>query len=216
MKKILVLIIVLLLGSRTFSQSDSTNLVLLKDVIPNVMIELKYATTDNVFNNTQMYESNKCYVLKDLALRLKKVQDSLNNIRCFNSQKYPKGIGLKIWDGYRPLSVQYKMFEMFPDPTFVADPKRGSSHNRGGAVDLTLVDLSTGEELKMPTKFDDFTKIASHKYPADSLSKEVAANRDFLKSIMLEIGDIDFYVDEWWHYQLFDNKKYPLLDFQVN
>ncbi|PID59347.1 MAG: peptidase M15 [Ignavibacteriae bacterium] len=214
MKKI-ILNIIFFITSFNFAQPDSISLVLLKDIIPNVVIELKYATTDNVFNNTKLYESNKCYVLKSLAVRLKKVQDSLNNIKIFNSKSYPKGLGLKIWDGYRPLSVQKKMFAMFPDPTFVADPKRGSSHNRGGAVDLTIINLLTGKELKMPTKFDDFTKIASHNYPADSLSEEVAANRNLLKSLMLEVGGIDFYIDEWWHYQLFDNKKYPLLDFQI-
>lgn len=163
-----------------YSQTKSSELVPIKDLIPNIIIELKYATTDNFFEQ-KLYASNECYVLKELADKLIFIQDSLNKLKFFNGKSFPKGIGLKIWDGYRPRSVQYTMFEIFPDPTFVADPKSGSTHNRGGAVDLTLVDLNNGEEFNMPTGFDDFSDAAAHDYPSDLLTYEQFQNREFIK-----------------------------------
>ena len=154
-------------------------------------------------------------MLRELIEKLKIIQDSLNNIRLFNGKSYPKGIGLKIWDGYRPRSVQYIMFEIFPDPTFVADPNSGSSHNRGGAVDLTLIDLDSGKELPMPTGFDDFSDMASHSFSDDLLPPNVATNRRFLKNIMMNVGGLVPYDAEWWHYSIENNKDYPLLDFQM-
>ncbi|MCB0730953.1 MAG: M15 family metallopeptidase [Ignavibacteriae bacterium] len=197
-----------------YSQTKSSELVPIKDLIPNIIIELKYATTDNFFEQ-KLYASNECYVLKELADKLIFIQDSLNKLKFFNGKSFPKGIGLKIWDGYRPRSVQYTMFEIFPDPTFVADPKSGSTHNRGGAVDLTLVDLNNGEEFNMPTGFDDFSDAAAHDYPSDLLTYEQFQNREFIKKIMTEVGGLDLYSAEWWHYQLINNKDFPLLDFQV-
>ena len=117
--------------------------------------------------------------------------------------------------GEVPRSVQYIMFDIFPDPTFVANPATGSSHNRGGAVDLTLIDLATGEELTMPTGFDDFTNRASHSYPDEYLPPEVSSNRRFLKNIMMNVGGLVPYNAEWWHYSIPNNKDYPLLDFQM-
>ena len=196
------------------AQVVNSELVPLRDIIPNIIIDLKYATTDNFFKQ-KLYTSNECYLLNDLAKRLVVVQDSLNKVRNLNGKSYPKGIGIKIWDGYRPRSVQYIMFELFPDPTFVADPNNGSSHNRGGAVDLTLVDLSTGKELKMPTGFDDFSNSAGHDFPGNLLLPEIYFNREYIKSIMTNIGGLSEYTAEWWHYQLTNNKDYPLLDFQI-
>ena len=201
--------------NKTLPQQITSELVLVNELIPNIVIDLKYATTDNVFNNEKLYTSNECYLLKELVLKLIVVQDSLNKVRTLNGYNYPKGLGLKIWDGYRPRSVQYVMFEIFPDPTFVASPQSGSVHNRGGAVDLTLIDLSTGEELPMPTGFDDFTKAAGHDFPGNLLPSNVFFNREYLKSIMTNVGGIAYYVGEWWHYQLPNSKDYPLLDFQL-
>lgn len=199
----------------TFPQQITSELVLVNELIPNIVIDLKYATTDNVFNQEKLYTSNECYLLKELVLKLIIVQDSLNKVRSLNGYNYPNGLGLKIWDGYRPRSVQYVMFEIFPDPTFVASPQSGSVHNRGGAVDLTLIDLSTNEELPMPTGFDDFTKAAGHDFPGNLLPSNVLFNREYLKSIMTNVGGIAYYVGEWWHYQLANSKDYPLLDFQL-
>ncbi|MCB9220050.1 MAG: M15 family metallopeptidase [Ignavibacteriales bacterium] len=212
-----IILILFFFSVSTFlqSQSISSELIPVKELIPNIVIDLKYASTDNVFNNQKLYASNECYLLKELVMKLQTVQDSLNKIRTLNSKNFPNGIGIKIWDGYRPRSIQYIMFEIFPDPTFVADPATGSSHNRGGAVDLTLVDLSTMKELPMPTKFDDFTAAAGHDFPGNLLPADVLFNREFLKKIMTELGEIDFYIAEWWHYSLKNNKDYPLLDFQM-
>jgi len=197
-----------------FAQTTSSELVPVKDIIPNIVLDLKYATTDNFFKQ-KLYTTNECYLIKDLVLKLKIVQDSLNNVKNLNGKNYPKGIGIKIWDGYRPRSVQYIMFEIFPNPTFVADPKSGSTHNRGGAVDLTLMDLSRNEELPMPTGFDDFTDAASHSYPDNQLTPEVLFNREYLKKIMTTVGELEEYTAEWWHYSVKNNKDYPLLDFQM-
>lgn len=197
------------------AQVVTSELVPIRELIPNIVLDLKYASTDNVFNNQKLYTTNECYVLKDLAIRLMVIQDSLNKIRTLNGRGYPEGIGLKIWDGYRPRAIQYIMFEIFPDPTFVAHPASGSGHNRGGAVDLTLINLATGGELPMPTDFDDFSDAASHNYPSNLLHANVVFNRDFLKSIMTQVGGLDYYSAEWWHYQLSNNKDYPLLDFQM-
>lgn len=211
---IVKIIIVLLVYLPLTAQVLNSELVPLRDVIPNIVIDLKYASTDNFFNQ-KLYTSNECYLLNDLAKKLIIVQDSLNNVRNLNGKSYPKGIGLKIWDGYRPRSVQYIMFELFPDPTYVADPNNGSSHNRGGAVDLTLVDLATGKEFKMPTGFDDFSTAAGHDFPGHLLLPEIYFNREYLKGIMTKVGGLSEYNAEWWHYQLSNNKDYPLLDFQI-
>jgi D-alanyl-D-alanine dipeptidase len=151
-------------------------------------------------------------VLK-LAEALKLAQDSLRNIRTHNGEDYPEGIGIKIWDGYRPRAVQYLFWEIFPNPVYIADPSSGSMHNRGGAVDLTLVDLATGGELAMPTEFDDFSVTASHTY--SNLPDNVIANRELLKTVMTQVAGLKIYGAEWWHYNLTEAGSYPLQDFQM-
>ncbi|MBN1302378.1 MAG: M15 family metallopeptidase [Melioribacteraceae bacterium] len=210
-----ILVLFFCLNHITGAQTSYDEFVRIKDIIPDIAVDLKYATTDNVFDQQKLYTANECYMLKELAYRLKLVQDSLRNVRSFNGSDYPEGLGLKIWDGYRPRSVQYVMFDIFPDPTFVANPDNGSGHNRGGAVDVTLIDISTGQELFMPTGFDDFSDAAGHDYPKHLLHPIVYNNREYLKSIMLNVGGLSYYIAEWWHYQLSDNNKYPLMDFQM-
>ena len=136
----------------------------------------------------------------------------MRNIYNHNGSKYSKGLGLKIWDGYRPRSVQYRMWEIVPDPRYVADPNIGSSHNRGGAVDLTIVDFSTKEELTMPTAFDFFGVEAHHEYMDHPL--QVIANRELLKNLMTNVGGFSIYPEEWWHYKYPLSDNFPLLDFQ--
>ena len=213
-KSYLISFFIFVLILNTYPQSGSSELVRVKDLIPNIILDIKYASTDNFFEQ-KLYTTNECYLLNDLVLKLIPVQDSLNRIRELNGKSYPEGIGIKIWDGYRPRSVQYIMFEIFPDPTFVADPNSGSSHNRGGAVDLTLVNLATGEELLMPTEFDDFSDAASHSFPSNLLPPEVAFNRNYLRNLMINVGELKPYNAEWWHYSVPNNNDYPLLDFQI-
>lgn len=210
MKKIILSIF--LFSFSLFAQEYSSELIRVKDIIPEIILDLKYSTTDN-FTEQKLYTTNECYLLTEAVHRLKIVNDSLRNIKFYNGKSYPSGIGLKLFDGYRPRAVQYLMWEIYPDPTFVADPNNGSKHNRGGAVDLTLVDLLNGEELLMPTEFDDFSEAASHNF--DRLPPEILANRKLLKDMMTDVGGFNIYIAEWWHYEIPNANNYPLLDFQM-
>ncbi len=146
------------------------DLILVSDYIPDIEMDIKYATDDN-FTSSILYDTALCYLAYETAQHLKLVQDSLRKIRSFNGHNYPEGLSIKIWDGFRPISVQFKMWEIVPDENYVANPHKGSSHNRGAAVDVTLIDFATKKELTMPTTFDYFGPPAHHDY--DSLSTEV-------------------------------------------
>ncbi len=122
------------------------------------------------------------------------------------------GYGLKIFDGYRPLSVQKLFWSILPDPKFVADPAQGSRHNRGYAVDLTLVDAA-GNEVLMPTPFDDFTEKAGRAYM--DLPKEALAHRALLEAAMTCRGFIP-YESEWWHFDFRGYEGKPNLDIPLD
>jgi D-alanyl-D-alanine dipeptidase len=174
------------------------DLVNLKEVNPHIIIDLKYATTDN-FLKQKVYDDLNCYVLKPLAQKLDKAQKLLEQ----------DGLGLKVFDGYRPLAVQRKMWAIVPDSRFVADPNKGGSiHNRGAAVDLTLVDAE-GVELEMPTPFDSFAGRA-YQFSKEPTAQE-RANRMLLRHVMQEAG-LNYIQTEWWHYQLPDGNKYPIIE----
>ena len=172
-------------------------LVNLADVDASFVIDSPYATADNVAK-TKLYPKNELYLERSAAARLAKVQQRLR----------AEGLGLKIFDGYRPLRVQKQLWKILPDTRYVADPKRGSRHNRGCAVDVTLVDKD-GTELPMPTKFDEFTEKAHHDY-AD-LPIEVLRNRQRLKEAMMAAG-FEPLATEWWHYDAPGWRKYPVSD----
>lgn len=205
-----------------YGQSGLDELVNPKDLIPDIAIDLRYSTPNHKFLNIpdkgdiplpKFYTCNESLVLLKLANALKLAQDHLRTITTHNNKEYPKGIGLKIWDGYRPRAVQYLFFDIYPNPIYIADPASGSMHNRGGAVDVTLIDLATGEELEMPTKFDDFSTAAS--INNNDLPQEVINNRDLLYNTMTNIAHLKSYSAEWWHYNLIDAGSYPLQDFQM-
>ena len=181
------------------SSTHTSDLVEITKINPNIRIQTYYATENN-FLKQVLYESPKCYLCKAVAQKLDKVQKELEQI----------GLGLKIWDGYRPPSAQRKMWEIYPNPDFVADPKKGSKHSRGAAVDLTLINLKDETELEMPTEFDDFSFKADRKC-FDGLSQKAIENRQFLEDIMIKHGFIP-YVCEWWHFNDDEWEKYPLLD----
>ncbi|MES2274173.1 MAG: D-alanyl-D-alanine dipeptidase [Chlamydiota bacterium] len=174
-----------------------TDLVELKKISPGVILDIRYATPHNFAART-VYSSARCYLQRRTAERLDRVQRSLEI----------RGFGLKVFDGYRPLSVQKIFWSVLPDPQYVADPLVGSKHNRGAAVDLTLVDRR-GEELLMPTSFDDFTESAHHDYQGAQV--EAIQNRNFLKSAMESEGFLSF-PSEWWHYDDPDWERYPILN----
>ena len=194
------------------AQTIDDELVNVKELIPGIVFDLKYNSTDN-FTGQKLYTIDECLLTRDAVERLILVQDSLNKIREHNGISYPGGLGLKIWDGYRPRAIQYLMFEIFPDPNYVADPASGSIHNRGGAVDLTIIDKETGAELEMPTEFDYFGEKAWHGYP--DLPQNVINNRELLHDLMTQIGGFEIYSREWWHYSSPTSKELPLQDFQM-
>jgi D-alanyl-D-alanine dipeptidase len=168
------------------SIADST-FVNLKDYSADFVYDMKYATTDN-FLKAQVYDCAECF------LRLKTVKALVKA----NSKFIQKGYRIKIFDCYRPLDIQKRMWKIVSNPEYVADPAKGSIHNRGGAVDITLVDAN-GKELDMGTTFDFFGPEASHYY--ENLTDEVKQNRLLLKKIMKKSNFISF-DSEWWHYNL--------------
>lgn len=168
-------------------ETDDNAIVNLKNYSNDFVYDMKYATDDN-FLKEKLYPCAECF------LRVKTVKSLLEANKAFSQ----KGYKIKLFDCYRPKAIQKKMFKIVPDPNFVANPKKGSIHNRGGAVDISLVD-SLGSEINMGTKFDFFGEEASHNY--QNLSEEILANRKFLKEIMLQ-NNFKSFDSEWWHYNL--------------
>lgn len=173
-------------------------LTLLSGIIPSLVEELLYATERNFTGKVVYPPSARAYLLQPAAEKLKRVQEKLRQ----------KGLGLKIFDGYRPLSAQKIFWSLVPDPRYVADPKLGSKHNRGMAVDLTLVD-SRGRELEMPSSFDDFSERASHSF--QGCSEVAKKHRSILKEAMVSAGFIPWEA-EWWHYDAPGWESCPILD----
>ena len=178
--------------------SYTHNLVDIQSIEPTIVIDLRYATNNN-FTKHKVYTINTCYLLKETAHRLKDVQQELK----------PMGLGLKIWDGFRPMAAQWKFWELVPDPRYVSDPRKGGRHTRGTTVDVTLIDLKTGKELVMPTGFDDFTQKAWS--ACLNLPVEAIKNRTLLHAVMHKYG-FKAARTEWWHFDLNGWQNYPVLD----
>jgi D-alanyl-D-alanine dipeptidase len=168
-------------------ETDDNAFVNLKNYSNNFVFDMKYATTDN-FLKEKVYPCDECF------LRVKTIKALLQANQAF----IEKGYRIKLYDCYRPLAIQKKMWKIVPNPTYVANPKKGSIHNKGGAVDITLVD-SLGNELNMGTAFDFFGPEAGHNYT--DFSAEILANRQLLKAIMLQ-NNFQSFDSEWWHYNL--------------
>ena len=175
-----------------------TRLVEIKKYIPGIVLDIRYATTNN-FTHHQMYKEAKAFARMPVVLALKDVEADLKT----------RGLGIKIYDAYRPYAITVKFYEVAHDTNFVADPRKGSKHNRGCAIDMSLIDLKTGKELDMPTGFDSFSREAAANYP--DLPKQEIANRELLKSILSAHG-FKVVPGEWWHYDFNGWSKYPLLD----
>lgn len=167
-----------------------------------IALDIRYATANN-FMHRPMYKQSRAFVRKPVYDALLKVEAQLK----------PLGLGLKIFDAYRPYTVTVAFYEMAKDTNFVANPKTGSRHNRGCAVDLTLIDLKTGKDLPMPTGFDSFEKQAYSDYT--DLSAEVIKNRALLKKVMEKNGFKQLKT-EWWHFDFSGLKDYELLDVPFN
>ncbi len=176
-----------------------TTFVRLADYNDDFEYDLRYATENN-FLKAKVYECAECYTRVKTAKALIKANDAFRS----------KGLKIKFYDCYRPNSVQYKMWEIVPNPQYVANPVKGSIHNKGGAVDITLVTTS-GEELDMGTDFDYFGKRAYH----DNLNlpEEILNNRRILKETMEKYGFWSIRT-EWWHYNLSSASNDRIADFK--
>lgn len=174
-------------------EKDET-FVNVQEYIPDVHVELRYATMDN-FVGQVIYDSTDVYLRYGTVVKLMEVQQALRL----------KGLSLKIWDAFRPASAQYKLWVAKPDPEFVANPQTGfSNHTRGNTVDVTIVDKD-GNELEMPSDFDDFTENADRDY--SECTAEAAKNAQMLEQLMYDNG-FNGYESEWWHFV--DSDSYPV------
>lgn len=181
-----------LLRAQQVESISDTTFVNLKDYSADFVYDMKYATEDN-FLKAKVYDCAECF------LRFKTVKALVKA----NTKFIKKGYHIKIYDCYRPLDIQKRMWKIVSNPEYVADPAKGSIHNRGGAVDITLVDAD-GKELDMGTSFDFFGPEASHYF--DNLSDEVKQNRALLKRIMKK-SNFNSFDSEWWHYNLKNASK---------
>lgn len=176
---------------------NNTQLIDIRSVNPNILLDIRYATQNN-FTRIRLYRAARCLLRASVARKLSLVQQDLEK----------RSLGLKVYDCYRPLSVQRRMWRFFPNPRYVANPAIGSRHNRGAAVDLTLVDRN-GNELEMPTEFDNFTVRAHRNYRGGSYRSR--QNRQLLKSIMEKHG-FNSMPTEWWHFDADGWRNFSILD----
>jgi len=173
------------------------SLVKITEATHNVVLDLKYATADN-FTGQPVYRYAACYLRPEAETLLIKARDLA----------LIQGWRLRIFDTFRPSQSQWKLWNHTPDPEFLADPRRGSPHSRGVAVDLNLIDISTGLDLDMGTEFDAFTPKSHHGH--EDVSTAAQKNRLLLMGLMTTAG-WDFYRNEWWHYQMFDARQFDVL-----
>jgi len=200
MNKMKIIVVIFFIYLPIFAQVD-TAIVFLGDIDSSFVYDVRYATENN-FTGKILYQSTKIFLRKSAADSLKKVNEYLKN-------NY--NLRLKIFDGYRPLSVQKFMWSVFPDENYVANPSKGSRHNRGAAVDLTLVDMN-GKELNMGTGYDDFTEKAHSNYK--NLPEQILKNRNILINTMKRFGFHPIET-EWWHFDFKDWKNYSVLDIEI-
>jgi D-alanyl-D-alanine dipeptidase len=168
-------------------RADPDNeLIDLRKLIPDAKFDVRYATADNLIKRP-LYPTADVFMRKPAALAIKKAHENLKKL----------GLGLVFFDGYRPYAVTVIFYETIKDTTFVADPHKGSKHNRGMAMDLSMYDLKTGSLVHMPSEYDETTPRAFHSYmETDSLAMK---NRQILRTAMEEVG-FAIYPWEWWHY----------------
>ena len=178
--------------------AQATDFVNLKEYIPELDIELAYYTENN-FTGQKIYDDPTAYLRRGTADKLRKVSGEVAQ----------DGYRLKIWDAHRPHRAQHKLWEVMPDSRYVANPHKGfSTHSRGCAVDLTLVN-ATGQELDMPSSFDEFTPRANRDY--SDVSPAQAANSRYLEEVMVRHGFVSI-TYEWWHFVDADREMYNVAE----
>lgn len=162
----------------------------------DIDIALSYATAKN-FTGKKVYEHAVCFLHTAAAAALRDAVAAAREL----------GLRFRVYDAFRPSEAQWTLWNHTPDPDFLADPRRGSPHSRGVAIDLTLIDRD-GVPLPMGTDFDAFTPRSHH--GSRGVSVEAQRNRLILLGLMTQAG-WDYYRNEWWHYQLFKARDYPLI-----
>ena len=188
---------------KTVQHNPAKEMVDLKKLIPDLQFDLKYAG-DNNFMHKKLYPAiTTTFLRKGAADSLAVIQKEL--------KKY--GLGLKIFDAYRPYSITEKLWKPVKDDRYAADPKKGSGHNRGIAVDLTIINLNGNAEIDMGTGFDNFSDTAHHSFT--NLPEQILQNRLLLKNLM-EAHGFKALDTEWWHYYLANTKDFELLDLKFN
>ena len=183
-------------------ENPPSEMIDVSKTIDDIALDIRYATKNN-FTKQVIYTEPKAFARKPVAEALKQIQDSL----AFHN------LGLKIYDAYRPYAATLLFYEVYPDTNFVANPRYGSRHNRGCAIDLSLIDKRTGKEIPMPSEFDDFSEKAHPDYA--NLPDTVIANRTFLFSVMSHFG-FTHYPSEWWHFDYQGWENFPLMDLSFN
>ncbi|QIR36680.1 M15 family metallopeptidase [Tolypothrix sp. PCC 7910] len=176
-------------------------LVDIQSINKNVLLDIRYATPNN-FLKKKLYPEARCVLRYGAAKQLSLVQQDLAKNK----------LSLKVYDCYRPLSVQKEMWKILPDERYVGNPAKGSRHNRGAAVDLTLID-SNGKELEMPSAFDAFTQASHRDYSGGSVQSR--KNRQTLEDAMQKRGFTGL-ATEWWHFDAPDWDKYAVMDAPFN
>jgi len=183
----------------SIKSSPEKELMNLEQTIPGIVLDIRYATKNN-FTRAKVYNLAKAYARKPVAEALKKAQADFNQL----------GYDIKIYDAYRPYSATVKFYELMKgDTTYVANPYKGSRHNRGCALDMTIVDLKTKQELKMPSDYDAMQKESWPSTPV--IDPVVRKNRDTLIAIMEKNG-FKVYTTEWWHFDFVGFEKFEVMD----
>lgn len=183
----------------TEKEPEDDEYVLVNKYIPDIYVELMYAT-DNNFTGVRIYDFTDAYLRYGTVKKLANVQKELKE----------QGYSLKIWDAYRPFEAQQKLWKVYPDPNYVANPANGmKKHNLGGTVDITMV-AADGSVISMPTEFDDFSLKADRDY-SDIEDEEAVKNVMILQNAM-ENNGFTGYQGEWWDYS--DTVEYEAVDFE--
>jgi D-alanyl-D-alanine dipeptidase len=180
-----------------FRQPDLVELVVLE---PSLRLDVRYATANN-FVGRAVYREARAFLQRPAAEALVSAHRALGE----------KGYGLLVFDGYRPWSVTKLFWDLTPPArrAYVADPREGSKHNRGCAVDLSLFTRADGREVEMPSAYDDLSERAHPDYPGGTAGQR--AHRALLRAAM-EAHGFTVEPNEWWHFNYKDWKRYPLLD----
>ena len=183
----------------TEKEPEDDEYVLVNKYIPDIYVELMYAT-DNNFTGVRIYDFTDAYLRYGTVKKLANVQKELKE----------QGYSLKIWDAYRPFEAQQKLWEVYPDPNYVANPADGmKKHNLGGTVDITMV-AADGSIIPMPTEFDDFSLKADRNY--SDIDNEEAVNNVMILQNAMENNGCTGYQGEWWDYS--DMVEYEAVDFE--